>query len=88
MKLTSRTGADAHFSFTRKTTEIAAEAASDGIYVVRISLPAETLDDATTVRSYKSLRKSAVCRWLKAVGRVTNLHSVTARDTMEAAPFQ
>ena len=79
---------DAHFSFTRKTTEIAAEAASDGIYVVRISLPAETLDDATTVRSYKSLRKSAVCRWLKAVGRVTNLHSVTARDTMEAAPFQ
>ena len=40
MKLTSRTGADAHFSFTRKTTEIAAEAASDGIYVVRISLPA------------------------------------------------
>src|SRR5580693_6868511 len=46
---------DAHFSFTRKTTEIAAEAASDGIYVVRTSLPAETFDDATTVRSYKSL---------------------------------
>src|SRR6201995_1059093 len=46
---------DAHFSFTRKTTEIAAEAASDGIYVVRPSLPAETFDDATTVRSYKSL---------------------------------
>jgi hypothetical protein len=46
---------DARFSFTRKTTEIAAEAASDGIYVVRTSLPAETFDDATTVRSYKSL---------------------------------
>jgi transposase len=46
---------DAAFSFTRKTTEIAAEAASDGIYVVRTSLPAETFDDATTVRSYKSL---------------------------------
>ena len=30
---------DAQFSFTRKTTEIAAEAASDGIYVVRTSLP-------------------------------------------------
>ncbi len=46
---------DTHFSFSRKTTEIAAEAASDGIYVVRTSLPAETFDDAATVRSYKSL---------------------------------
>ena len=46
---------DAGFSFTRKTAEIAAEAATDGIYVVRTSLPAETFDDATTVRSYKSL---------------------------------
>src|SRR5271166_3083144 len=35
-------------------TEITAEAATDGIYVVRTSLPAATLDDATTVRSYKS----------------------------------
>jgi hypothetical protein len=47
--------ADAAFIFTRKTTEIAAEAATDGIYVVRTSLPAETFDDAATVRSYKSL---------------------------------
>jgi hypothetical protein len=47
--------ADASFSFTRKTTEIAAEAAIDGIYVVRTNLPVETCDDATTVRSYKSL---------------------------------
>jgi Transposase DDE domain len=46
---------DAAFSFARKTTEIAAEAATDGVYVIRTSLPAETLDDATTVRSYKSL---------------------------------
>jgi Transposase DDE domain len=46
---------DTRFSFSRKTTEIAAEAASDGIYVVRTSLPAETFDDAATVRSYKSL---------------------------------
>jgi outer membrane protein insertion porin family len=47
--------ADTRFSFTRKAAEITAEAASDGIYVVRTSLPAETFDDATTVRSYKSL---------------------------------
>jgi Transposase DDE domain len=46
---------DAAFSFARKTTEIAAEVASDGIYVVRTSLPAEALDDAAMVRSYKSL---------------------------------
>ncbi len=45
----------AAFSFARKTAEIAAEAAIDGIYVVRTNLPAETCDDATTVRSYKSL---------------------------------
>jgi transposase len=43
------------FSFTRKTAEIAAEAATDGIYVVRTGLPAEVLDDVDTVRSYKSL---------------------------------
>jgi hypothetical protein len=47
--------ADTNFSFTRKSSEIAAEAAIDGIYVVRTNLPIETCDDATTVRSYKSL---------------------------------
>jgi hypothetical protein len=46
---------DTSFIFTRKITEIADEAAIDGIYVVRTSLPAEACDDATTVRSYKSL---------------------------------
>src|ERR1700722_1210436 len=38
-----------------RNPDLAAEAASDGIYVVRTNLPAETFDDATTVRSYKSL---------------------------------
>ena len=47
--------ADTAFSFTRKTAEIAAEAATDGLYVVRTSLSEATLDDAATVRSYKSL---------------------------------
>ena len=46
---------DTTFSFARKITEIAAEAATDGIYVVRTSLPQATLNDADTVRSYKSL---------------------------------
>ena len=43
---------DTSFSFARKDTEIAAEAATDGIYVVRTSLSAASFDDATTVRSY------------------------------------
>jgi len=47
--------ADARFTFARKTAEIATEAALDGIYVVRTNLPATALDDAATVRSYKSL---------------------------------
>jgi hypothetical protein len=46
---------DTAFSCARKATEIAVEAAADGIYVVRTSLPVESFDDATTVRSYKSL---------------------------------
>jgi transposase len=46
---------DTTFSFARKTTEIAAEAATDGIYVVRTSVPQASLNDADTVRSYKSL---------------------------------
>jgi len=47
--------ADTAFSFARKTAEIAAEAAVDGVYIIRTSLPVETFDDTTTVRSYKSL---------------------------------
>jgi Transposase DDE domain len=46
---------DTRFAFARKTAEIAAEAALDGLYAVRTSLPATALDDAATVRSYKSL---------------------------------
>ena len=43
------------FAFARKDAEIAAEAATDGIYIVRTSLPSGVLDDTKTVRSYKSL---------------------------------
>ena len=46
---------DHTFSYARKTAEISAEAATDGLYVVRTSLPEATLGDANTVRSYKSL---------------------------------
>ncbi len=59
---------DVAFSFARKTAEIQAEAATDGLYVVRTSLPAEALDDAATVRSYKSLaRVERAFRCIKTV---------------------
>src|SRR5215218_3206757 len=40
---------------SREAIAIAAEAVLDGFYVVRTNLPAATLDDAGTVRAYKSL---------------------------------
>jgi transposase len=46
---------DTKLTFARKTDTIAAEAVTDGIYIVRTSLAAEVLDDAAAVRSYKSL---------------------------------
>jgi transposase len=48
---------DDAFSYARKTAESAAEAATDGLYVVRTSLPEVVLDDAAIVRSYKSLSR-------------------------------
>jgi transposase len=46
---------DTGLTFARKIDAIAAETATDGIYIVRTSLASEILDDAATVRSYKSL---------------------------------
>src|SRR5881296_1823735 len=43
------------FSFAQNPLRIAAEAALDGIYVVRTNLPAAQSDAAATVRAYKSL---------------------------------
>lgn len=46
---------DDHFAFARKSEAIANEAALDGLYVIRTSLPKETLSDEGAVRAYKSL---------------------------------
>jgi transposase len=62
---------NAAFSFARKTAAIAAEAATDGIYVVRTSLIEATLGDAETVRSYKSL--SLVERGFRCI-KTVDLH--------------
>ena len=47
--------ADAHFTFTRKQEAITAEAALDGIYIIRTSVAAARMDAADCVRNYKTL---------------------------------
>ena len=46
---------DASFTFERKRVSIAAEAALDGIYIIRTSVSAAQMDAPECVRSYKSL---------------------------------
>jgi Transposase DDE domain len=46
---------DTEFSFERNQAAIAAEAALDGIYVLRTSVPADTLNAAGVVAGYKNL---------------------------------
>jgi transposase len=59
---------DTSFAFARKIDAIKAEAATDGIYVVRTSLKTAVLDDAAAVRSYKSLsRVERAFRCIKTV---------------------
>jgi len=48
---------DDSFSYERNEAGIAEEKALDGFYVVRTSVPAETLDAEGTVRAYKALSK-------------------------------
>jgi hypothetical protein len=47
--------ADASFSFARNEASIQKEAALDGFYVLRTSVPADRLDAAAVVSTYKSL---------------------------------
>ncbi len=59
--------ADDHLVVTRREREIAAEAALDGLYVLRTSVSAERLDAPAVVRSYKRLsRVERAFRGLKA----------------------
>jgi hypothetical protein len=57
--------ADGAFAYRRRTDAIAAEAALDGLYVVRTSVPAERLEAAAVVETYKRL--SAVERDFRAL---------------------
>jgi hypothetical protein len=49
---------DDALTFTRKAAQITAEAALDGIYVLRTSVDAATLDAAATVGAYKQLAQA------------------------------
>ena len=60
--------ADDSFAYRRDPESIAAEAALDGLYVVRTSLPAAELDAEGTVHAYKSL--SAVERAFRSLKTV------------------
>ena len=56
------------FAFTRNTQAITAEAALDGIYVIRTTVPAEQMNPAKVVATYKSLsRVERDFRSLKAI---------------------
>ena len=57
--------ADGVFAFRRRTDTIAAEAALDGLYVVRTSVSADRLDASAVVETYKRL--SAVERDFRAL---------------------
>jgi transposase len=46
---------DRAFTFARQIDRIAAEAALDGVYIIRTSLPSTRMDAADCVRSYKAL---------------------------------
>jgi hypothetical protein len=66
---------DTSFTFRRKTEQIDAEAALDGIYVLRTSVPEADLDAAEVVRSYKQLKEvERAFRSLKDVLELRPIH--------------
>jgi len=64
------------FAFQRTPESIAAEAALDGIYVIRTSVPDEQMDAADCVRHYKSLAQvERAFRTLKSIDlRIRPIH--------------
>jgi transposase len=67
-------------TFERKQQAIAAEAALDGVYIIRTSLDAQRMDGADCVRSYKALAHvERAFRSLKTVDlKVRPIHHRTA----------
>jgi len=72
--------ADHSFTFARKPDSIAAEAALDGIYIIRTSVRASQMDASDCVRNYKALANvERAFRSLKTVDlKVRPIHHRTA----------
>jgi hypothetical protein len=79
---------DATFSYQRKRESIAAEAALDGVYIIRTSLPAPKMQAADCVRNYKALAHvERAFRSLKTIDlKVRPIHHRTA-DRVRAHIF-
>jgi transposase len=79
---------DTTFTFSRKPDSIAAEAALDGIYIIRTSVPAAQMDAPQCVRTYKSLANvERAFRSLKTVDlKIRPIHHRTA-DRVRAHIF-
>jgi len=79
---------DNAFTFARKTDAIAAEAALDGLYIIRTSVPSTQMDSAECVRNYKSLANvERAFRSLKTIDlKVRPIHHRTA-DRVRAHIF-
>jgi hypothetical protein len=78
---------DEAFTFTRNTVTIAAEAALDGIYVLRTSLPDHTLDHDDVVLRYKGLED--VERFFRALNSELDVRPIRHRlaDRVRAHMF-
>jgi hypothetical protein len=76
------------FSFARNTAGIKAEAAMDGLYIIRTSVPAAQMDAPDCVRNYKSLANvERAFRSLKTIDlKVRPIHHRTA-DRVRAHIF-
>jgi transposase len=76
------------FTFARRTDAIAAEAALDGLYIIRTSVPPTQMDSADCVRNYKSLANvERAFRSLKTIDlKVRPIHHRTA-DRVRAHIF-
>ena len=79
---------DTTFTFARKPDSIAAEAALDGIYIIRTSVPADAMDAPDCVRNYKSLAQvERAFRSLKTMDlKIRPIHHRTA-DRVRAHIF-
>jgi hypothetical protein len=71
---------DKSFTFVRKLDAIAAEAALDGLYIIRTSVPAAQMGSADCVRNYKALANvERAFRSLKTIDlKVRPIHHRTA----------